>query len=129
MSQPHYAEYVPSFALRERLVNGFVSGEPDARFRERPRLINKIDHRINLEDPETERIFTPEPLPPNIPAGPGAKRLLDLGAGDCRFPVGDEDGHLQLFCGEPQDGRSSYCAACGRRSHQTRKLSKITVPN
>lgn len=58
----------------------------------------------------------PDPLPPTWAPGPSAKLLMDLGARDCRFPVGDDDGELQMFCGEEAHIRGEpYCEACNRR--------------
>jgi GcrA cell cycle regulator len=38
--------------------------------------------------------------------------LLDLKAGDCRYPYGgDADGEAITFCGHPRRRSSSYCAA------------------
>lgn len=37
--------------------------------------------------------------------------LMDLEAGDCRYPYGgDDDGEAITFCGHPQREGSSYCA-------------------
>ena len=37
--------------------------------------------------------------------------LIDLEAGDCRYPYGgDEEGEAITFCGHPQREGSSYCA-------------------
>lgn len=36
------------------------------------------------------------------------KPLLDLERGECRWPVTDTKPYL--FCAEPRDGESSYCA-------------------
>ena len=38
--------------------------------------------------------------------------LIDLEAGDCRYPYGgDEEGEAITFCGHPQRRGTSYCAA------------------
>jgi GcrA cell cycle regulator len=38
--------------------------------------------------------------------------ILELGAGDCRYPYGgDEDGEVISFCGRPKREGSSYCTA------------------
>ena len=38
--------------------------------------------------------------------------LLELEAGDCRYPYGgDEEGEAVTFCGRPKRAGSSYCAA------------------
>jgi GcrA cell cycle regulator len=38
--------------------------------------------------------------------------LVDLQAGDCRYPYGgDRDGEAITFCGHPRLGQASYCAA------------------
>jgi GcrA cell cycle regulator len=38
--------------------------------------------------------------------------LLQLEAGDCRYPYGgDNDGEAITFCGHPKREESSYCAA------------------
>lgn len=70
----------------------------------------------------------PDPLPPTWPVTAGAKRLLELTAGDCKFPVGDADGHLQLFCAGPRMKPAPYCKGCMARVASGRKLNKITVP-
>ena len=43
---------------------------------------------------------------------PRGLSLLELGAGDCRYPYGgDEEGEAITFCGHPQREESSYCTA------------------
>jgi GcrA cell cycle regulator len=43
---------------------------------------------------------------------PRGLALLELEAGDCRYPYGgDEEGEAISFCGRPQRKGSSYCAA------------------
>ena len=38
--------------------------------------------------------------------------ILELGAGDCRYPYGgDEEGEAITFCGHPKHEESSYCTA------------------
>ncbi len=59
---------------------------------------------------EPERPALP-PLP-TWEAGPGAKRMIDLDPGQCKFPVGDAEGFNQLFCAEPQADGRPYCRAC-----------------
>lgn len=70
------------------------------------------------------------PLPdlPVWPAGPGAKTLLDLGATDCKFPVGEADSFNQLFCADPRAPGRPYCPACEARVASGRKLTSISVP-
>lgn len=41
----------------------------------------------------------------------GLKTLSERGPRDCCWPVGKPDAeHGQLFCGQPVEGRKSYCA-------------------
>jgi GcrA cell cycle regulator len=43
---------------------------------------------------------------------PRGLSLLELEAGDCRYPYGgDEEGEAVMFCGHPKREGSSYCAA------------------
>ena len=58
--------------------------------------------------------YVRQPLPPNRPKGPSAVRLYDLTGKSCRFPVGDDEGWEQWFCGEVQAPGSSYCPACAK---------------
>lgn len=44
--------------------------------------------------------------------------LLDLEAGQCRFPRGDDSPFL--FCGQPAKPNSSYCPSCYRLTVQSR---------
>ncbi len=44
------------------------------------------------------------------PLGPSV-RLVDLDENTCRWPVGQEEGSAQQFCGCQSVKRSSYCAA------------------
>jgi hypothetical protein len=63
------------------------------------------------------RMTIPKPLPvpvqrvspPTVPDAPSPLRiaLLDLSAGQCRWPVTERDPHA--FCGHPTFGESSYC--------------------
>lgn len=58
----------------------------------------------------------PDPLPPTWTPGPNAKLLLDLEPDDCRFPVGDDTGVDQLFCGNDAHHRpTGYCPECAQR--------------
>ena len=41
--------------------------------------------------------------------------FLELNPSHCRYPHGD--GAAMLFCGQPQQNDSSYCASCHRRCH------------
>lgn len=57
------------------------------------------------------------PTPPPEPAEVRMVRLIDLEAGDCRWPVG-RDGGQHLFCGlERRDRDTSYC---GHHAHRSR---------
>jgi GcrA cell cycle regulator len=48
--------------------------------------------------------------------------LVDLEAGDCRYPYGgDEEGEAITFCGHPQQDDSRYC---GPHFHLTRDLTR-----
>ena len=49
--------------------------------------------------------------------------LLELGAGDCRYPYGgDEEGEAITFCGHPKRRNSKYCTA---HSHLTRNPDAV----
>lgn len=57
----------------------------------------------------------PRPSLPPLPtwdAGPDAKTLVDLDAGECKFPVGDAEGFNQLFCAAPRADGRPYCRTC-----------------
>ena len=41
---------------------------------------------------------------------PEPKRLWELAAGECHFPVGEEVGHRQLFCAGTRCEGRPYCA-------------------
>jgi len=45
-------------------------------------------------------------------------KLLDLKDGQCRFPRGDKPSIL--FCGQPQQEGSPYCAHCHSIAHEVR---------
>ena len=60
--------------------------------------------------------FAPVPtsrikLPPPREPGPHSATLADLNGG-CRYPVGQDDGADQLFCGEQRIVAQPYCPAC-----------------
>ena len=51
-----------------------------------------------------------EPADRPRPAVPDrGKRMVDLAAGDCRFPVGPAVGRGRRFCGHPARPGSPYC--------------------
>ncbi len=39
------------------------------------------------------------------------RRMVDLAAGDCRFPVGSAAGRARRFCGHPARQGGPYCEA------------------
>jgi GcrA cell cycle regulator len=59
--------------------------------------------------------------------------LIDLEAGDCRYPYGgDEDGEAVTYCGHPRRKDSSYCGAHsrltrGRGSAAERAAGKVLL--
>ena len=60
--------------------------------------------------PEFERVEAPELRCVDIE--PRHLSLLELEAGDCRYPYGgDADGEAITFCGHAKRGDSSYCTA------------------
>jgi hypothetical protein len=76
-----------------------------------------MPRRASYYDPADRPPKVPDPLPPTWAPGENAKLLLDLESGDCRFPVGDETGVLQLFCGNEAHAQADppYCPECARR--------------
>jgi GcrA cell cycle regulator len=84
-----------------------------------PRLPPK-DQAPNLK--RVRKLYAEFKLPPAFEAVPMKKlrcveidprhrSLLELEAGDCRYPYGgDEEGETITFCGHPQREGSSYCA-------------------
>ena len=57
---------------------------------------------------------------------PRGLSLLELEAGDCRYPYGgDEEGEAVTFCGRPKRWGSSYCAA---HFHLTRNPDVMLSP-
>ena len=54
--------------------------------------------------------------------------LIDLEAGDCRYPYGgDEDGEPITFCGHPQREGSSYCAGHFHLTHGPGTASELAA--
>ena len=54
---------------------------------------------------------------PIRPAGPSAAPILQLGSGQCRFPVGEPTGTAErLFCGLPSAG-APYCPKCRKLAY------------
>ncbi len=44
-------------------------------------------------------------------------RLTELTKGQCRFPVGPDEGRFQRFCGGPCADGESYCLACRAQAY------------
>ena len=59
--------------------------------------------------------------------------LIDLEAGDCRYPYGgNEDGEAITFCGHPRRASSSYCVAhfhltCGPGATSERAAGTVSL--
>ena len=59
--------------------------------------------------------------------------LIDLEAGDCRYPFGgNEDGEVITFCGHPRRASSSYCVAhfhltCGPGTTSERAAGTVSL--
>jgi GcrA cell cycle regulator len=72
-----------------------------------------LDDNVPLSGP-------PAPPPPLvIDVIPEGLTILDVGRGQCRWPVGEVEGR-HLFCGEPVIERRRYC-----RDHHARSLRKV----
>jgi hypothetical protein len=72
-------------------------------------------YRIRLARPiaeERDGAIPPTPLPPVWEPGPTAILMMGLLNKHCRFPVGEGEGALQLFCGEKRMPRQPYCPSC-----------------
>ncbi len=55
--------------------------------------------------------------------------LIDLEAGDCRYPYGgDEEGEAITFCGHPQREGSSYCVAAFSSDPRSRHRDRNGPP-
>ena len=66
--------------------------------------------KIALKTAETVPVA--EPSDRTKPARPDrGKRMVDLAAGDCRFPVGPVVGRARRFCGHPARQGGPYCEA------------------
>ena len=67
-----------------------------------------------VTEPGTEPRTRPVAKPCEKPR-PGApdrgKRMVDLAAGDCRFPLGPSGGRARRFCGRPARPGGAYCDA------------------
>ena len=68
-----------------------------------------------------------------VAVAPRHLALIDLEAGDCRYPYGgDEDGDVITYCGHPRRKNSSYCSAHfrltrGRGTPAERAAGKILL--
>lgn len=104
--------------LGAAMVAAGMSPANDTHLHARPvRLWNRVTDDRPPRDPD--------PLPPTWSPGPHAKLLLDLEPHDCRFPVGDDTGVDQLFCGDDaHHSATGYCPTCAQRV-----LTKGATPN
>jgi hypothetical protein len=75
--------------------------------RRRPTTILKPPPKFRFVAP---RLRIVSPIAPPVPGSLNPKRLLELEAGDCRFPISPHGSRDFLFCGNPQLERQSYCA-------------------
>jgi GcrA cell cycle regulator len=68
--------------------------------------------------PVMKVIPMPEPVPAPHPRAPFGQPvlLIDLRAEHCRWPLGDP--REMLFCGQVNNGTSSYCEAHAKRAYQ-----------
>lgn len=71
----------------------------------------KPPKKIQVRQTRAEAIasFRAEPIPPKQETDIARKRLVDLEAGDCRFPVGDPGEASFGFCAAPVVVGSCYC--------------------
>jgi GcrA cell cycle regulator len=92
---------------------------------ERPKDSHRVPHGAGAPRPTKKRerraAVPVQPRPPVIEraepiklrcvgVNPRLLSLLDLEAGDCRYPYGgDKDGEAITFCGHPRREGSSYC--------------------
>lgn len=67
----------------------------------------------NLQRAQRQEPKPPKPLPPPPLVPPEARNLglMELTERTCKFPIGEETGRNQLFCGAAKpEGGSAYCA-------------------
>ena len=120
--------YTRNAALGRAKRMGFVAPDRPARPPKPRPQANAPRLQGVREQHSTERarpVPVPVPMPMPAPVMPSAERVtlrciqivprhlsvIDLEAGDCRYPYGgDEDGEAITFCGHSQLRGSSYCA-------------------
>ena len=77
--------------------------------------------------PTGETIGNSRPLPPP-PAPPRPRLLIDLGARDCKWPVGAAPDGRHLMCGLPQAAGRPYCPRHCERVSPSQPSSSSPLP-
>lgn len=81
--------------------------------RQRSRVARLVELRENAVDLPF--------LPPPVEHTHGNKTLLDLGTGDCRWPLGAQTDPATIFCGELAIKGRSYCGCHFSVAYQPRR--------
>lgn len=78
--------------------------------RQAPPIKRARPHRHSFQGPRPA-VAREKYLGQNYKASSARKTLLELSAGDCRWPCGEPGAADFFFCGAPQSDGRSYCAA------------------
>ena len=86
---------------------GVVNAARKARTQGQPKAA-AISHRLTMGELKPPK---PLPIPDDLPELSARKRLIDLGAHECRYCTGDPLTADHSFCGQPVKEGTSWCEA------------------